>query len=69
MRCPQCEQEQWVEGGIVEMRGQQAVFKPKHTKLIVLRYPNVSARACKVCGYLLLGVDVEALKKTLKDEN
>ena len=68
MKCPQCGQEDWIAGGISELRGSQLFFKPTKTKLLVLSYPALQSQACRICGRVIFAVDVEKLKGTLKEE-
>jgi len=67
MRCPNCQQERWEEGVVSEARANPVSFKPKRSKFLVLSYPEIAAQACTACGYVILTLDVEKLKKTLKD--
>lgn len=68
MKCSQCGQENWAAGSVGELRGQAVYFKPAKSKLLVLSYPSVQAQACKICGQVVMAVDVEKLKSTLKED-
>ncbi len=66
MRCPQCQQEDWVPGEM-NLGGRGGIaFKAERSKTFVVSYPAVKAQACRICGYVVLATDVEKLKSTLK---
>jgi hypothetical protein len=65
MRCPQCQQEDWIQGEIVTPRGGVS-FAPKESKMFVLSYPAAHAQASLMCGFITIFVDTEKLKGTLK---
>ena len=66
MKCPMCNQEQWEEGTITQSGRGDLDFRPKNSKLMVMSYPRLGGKVCKMCGYAYLSVDVEKLKSTLK---
>lgn len=67
MNCPSCNQEQWEEGTILFAGRGELDFRPNKSKFLVLSYPKLGGKVCKMCGYAYFSVDVEKLKSTLKD--
>ena len=65
MNCPHCKSEDWIEGR-VEGKG-LFQFRPKESKLMVITWPTINARTCRVCGHVQFSVEVEKLKGVLKD--
>ena len=65
MKCPFCQQDQWIEGKL-RARG-SAIFVPDHPKFLTTKYPGIAAHACGSCGHVRLGVDVEVLKSATKE--
>ncbi len=67
MKCPACGGEQWVEGR-AELGGKGGFdFRPKNSKFMVVSWPSINAKACRVCGNVSFGVDVEKLCSVMKD--
>ncbi len=67
MKCLQCGMEDWVEGR-AELGGKGGFqFRPEKSKFMVLGWPTIAARTCKVCGHVQFSVDTEKLKGVLKD--
>ena len=66
MKCPSCNQEEWEEGTITHAGRGDMDFHPANSKFMVLSYPKLAGKACRMCGYTYLSVDVEKLKSTLK---
>ncbi len=65
MKCLQCGVEDWVEGRVEGRGGFQ--FRPKNSKRMVLSWPQIAARTCKVCGPAQFSVETEKLKSVLQD--
>ena len=66
MKCPSCNQEQWEEGMITQSGRGDLDFRPNNSKFMVISYPKLAARVCRLCRYAYLSVDLEKLKSTLK---
>ena len=66
MKCPICQQDEWIEGKLPALNVSQ-VFVPDRHKFLVSHYPRIAAQACGSCGYLLLSVDVESLKGAMEE--
>jgi len=65
MKCPMCQQDQWIAG---KLRTRTPVqFIPDHTKFLIAAYPGIAAHACGSCGHVRLEVDVEVLKSAVKE--
>ena len=66
MKCPNCQQDQWIEGklGAAHM---PVPFVPDHHKFLNVGFPGIAAFACGSCGYVRLSVDVEKLKSSTKE--
>lgn len=67
MKRPSCGQEQWEEGRITHAGRGDLDFRPNNSKFMVLSYPRLGGKVCKMCGYAYLSADVEKLKSTLKE--
>jgi len=66
MKCSSCQQEDWIEGELVDARSSRLSFKPENSKTFVFSYPAARAKACRVCGCISLSTDLVKLQSILK---
>lgn len=67
MKCSGCGGEDWIEGR-AELGGKGGFqFRPERSKFMVLSWPAIKARACRLCGNVTLGVEPEKVRSVLKD--
>ena len=65
MTCPNCQQDEWIPGDLVERSAVR--FKPQDAKLLMFTpYPSVTALACRSCGYLYLSVVPATVQDVMK---
>jgi hypothetical protein len=58
---------QWVDGR-AEISGKGPFqFRPKKSKLMVLSWPNMDAKVCRVCGRVQFAVNLDKLRSVLKE--
>ena len=67
MKCLGCGSDQWAEGR-AELGGKGGLqFRPENSKLMVLSWPTIGAKVCRVCGNVAFAVDIEKLRGVMKD--
>lgn len=67
MKCSGCSSEEWVQGR-AEFSGKGGFqFRPDNSKFMVLSWPTIDARACRVCGNVVFAVEPEKLRSVMKD--
>ncbi len=67
MKCAGCGSDQWVEGR-AELGGKGGLqFRPDKSKLMVISWPTIGVRVCRVCGNVAFAVDLDKLRSVMKD--
>ncbi len=66
MKCSGCGSEQWIDGR-AEFGGKGGDFRPKNSKMMVISWPSIEAKACRVCGNIALAVSLEKLRSVMKE--
>jgi len=67
MKCAGCGSEDWVPGR-VEFAGKGGFqFRPEKSKFMVLSWPAIDAKACRICGSVTFALEPEKLRGVMKE--